>query len=79
VGRVCAHGRWSGASLVNPFLNYCSRGTGNKDHTLFFLLQIQLKEVFPVFLQIWMGGGVVFMYFSSVSAFMKKYQLGSDG
>lgn len=73
---VCLYSGQSEASLVNPLLNSCSCDTGNKYCILFFLLQIQLKRVFPEFLQIWKKGGGFYFYFSGISAFMMKYQLG---
>lgn len=66
---LCLYSGWPGASLVNPLLNSRSCGTGNKYCTLFFLLQVKLKRVFPEFLQIWKEGNGFYFYFSGISSF----------
>lgn len=75
---VCLCSGWSGGSLVNPLLNSCSCDTGNKYFTLFFLLQVKLKRIFPEFLQIWQEGCGFCFYFSGTNTFYNEVSFRID-
>lgn len=75
---VCLYSGRSGASLVNQLLNSCSCDTGISHCTLFFLMRVKLKRVFPEFLQIWKEWGAFHFYFSGISGFYDEVSVRVD-